>query len=786
MKEKPNDINMLSIKPLRPASAASDTTARYIPTSLSWTRLLLCLASIFLTWLSLLYTKIGRTGAGELEMKTNGPYDSEYPSLGINITYIYNNKAAGPGAAFDPHSHGAYPTEYLPVESFKWDRIKFNLPGNWSANTDDNVIAQSQRIELEGGSMLSREFHVLYAGDWIDDIPLVNGDPIGLPLSSITLPKSTWPNHLHVFALSVVPCILQARSLMSVRRAVFTTQWEIIKGFKAYAVEVTVVNPLPSAVASDRDTWHQGLGIVGVVGSNIRTVRHGTLYRIIPSDEIRVKVWVVPTYKTPAFGIDGSFEVVLHDEDGALVETHGRTVFEYSGAFAASSSERTTPEWWEDAKFGIFIHWGIYSVPGWAPGELGWYGEWYNWWLHKWPQPWNGYWKHHLDTYGSGVVYDDFIANFTGSDFNASAWVNLFADAGAKYFVLTTKHHDGFALFDTKGTTHRSSYHLGPRRDFLRELFEAAKAETPQLKRGTYITMPEWFNPDAGRGGYGFGDFPGTLAHNAYNDTMLELYTGRLRNKDYLRDIQLAHMKMLAYDYETEIIWCDIGGPNLTKEFAQDWYPFAESQGRQVVMNNRCGDLPQFDTPELELFSSIQSTKWETSESIDPYSYGYNRATTNDQYKNATTILHRLIDIVSKNGNYLLNVGPSGTGLIIPPMISRLLEVGRWLEHSGSCIYGTKYFFLGAEYGTLRFTQTAETFCIISLSRPENRTLEVDTLVPVTNGDKISLLGGGAAGLDLPFRYQGKKLIIDAPEEAFKEVQHAWVFRVAYNVKHPS
>lgn len=90
------------------------------------------------------------------------------------------------------------------------------------------------------------------------------------------------------------------------------------------------------------------------------------------------------------------------------------------------------------------------------------------------------------------MVYDDFIANFTAANFNASEWVQLFDDAGAKYFVIVTKHHDGFALFNTKDTTHRSSWHLGPKRDFVRELFDASKLLKPDMKRGTYITMPEW------------------------------------------------------------------------------------------------------------------------------------------------------------------------------------------------------------------------------------------------------------------------------------------------------
>ncbi|KAG9016112.1 hypothetical protein FRB93_011586 [Tulasnella sp. JGI-2019a] len=812
----------------------SPSTRSWTPNAKQWS--LLLLISSAATWLSLYsgwYKAAYKSPA--FEPITAMENTAGYPSFSLNITHLYNNKAAGPGADFDPHSHGAYPAEYLPTSSFVYDGIQFALPENWSSDAQDNMIVQSQSLKF-AEPRLTREFHVLYAGDWIDGesedvftfnfedgtsehvelsaknwwtLHWLNQGVIRMPyhlvpsginhnvtqiyhwstavssdsaLVSIILPNSTWPNHLHVFAASVVVINPESgpQSQISIRRAIFTTQWEMIDGIKAWAVEVTVANPLPSALAHERDFWIRSPHALSIFGSKVRTVRLGWYYRIAPSDEKMVKVWVVPIGEVEPSGISDTITVVVQDQEGNLVNTSGQETFEITGAISSSPSSRNTPEWWDDAKFGIFIHWGIYSVPAWSPGVGGWYAAWYNWWLHKWPQPWNGYWKHHIDTYGPDVTYDDFIANFTASEFNASSWVNLFADAGAKYFVLVTKHHDGFALFDTKDSTHRSSYHLGPKRDFIRELFDAAKAETPDIKRGTYITMPEWFNPDAGAGGYGFGDFPGHLPVNPYNESSVDPYTGRLEGKDYLRDIQLEHMKMLAYNYETEIMWCDIGGPNLTREFAEDWYPFAESQGRQVVMNNRCGDLPQFDTPEYSKFSSIQTVKWETSEGIDPTVYGYRADTKDYEYKSAERLLHTLIDIVSKNGNYLLNLGPTGTGLIIKPMVDRVLEVGRWLKHSGDCIYGTRYFFLGAEHRSLRFTQTPKTFCIISLERPINGTLDVHRLVPVIGGDSISLLGGGKAGQDLKWKHNGTTLIIDVPEEAVDQVDHAWAFQVTY------
>ncbi|KAG8897839.1 hypothetical protein FRB99_007882 [Tulasnella sp. 403] len=601
------------------------------------------------------------------------------------------------------------------------------------------------------------------------------------PLVSVTLPESHWPNHFHLFSLSLVPSDTHAvRPKISVRRVLPTTKWRIIDGIKAYALEVTLTNPLPSSNIAKSELWVKGPYTVSVGGDELKTVLPGVVDRIMPSDEVRVKVWVVETSPSvPAAAFGGRVKVKVSGETDRVTEVFGD--FDLAKAFDPSPATRDTPEWWDDAKFGIFIHWGLYSVPGWAP--KGWYAAWYWWWMHKWPNPDNGFWRYHKEHYGTDVVYDDFIEEFKPSQFNASEWIDIFGESGAKYFVLVTKHHDGFALFDTKDSTHRSSWHLGPKRDFIRELFDAAKAERPEMHRGTYISMPEWYNPDSGAGGYGFGDWPGQLAHNAFDYSKLEPYTGRVPGKDYLRDQQLAQMNMLAYDYDTEIMaspWCDIGGPNLTNEFAEGWYPYAESQGRQVVMNNRCGDIPQFDTPEYTRFSSIQTVKWETSEGIDPHCYAYNRATKPEEYKSARTVLHSLIDIVSKNGNYLIGLGPTADGIIVEPVVERMLDVGKWLKHSGDCVYGTKYFFPGAEHHDLRFTQTDSTFCIISFEKPQDGQLRVGRDVPVMNGDKISLLGGGKAGEDLKWHLEGGKLVVDVPDEAVELVELAWAFKVEY------
>ncbi|EJT97023.1 glycoside hydrolase, partial [Dacryopinax primogenitus] len=440
---------------------------------------------------------------------------------------------------------------------------------------------------------------------------------------------------------------------------------------------------------------------------------------------------------------------------------------------------------WDEAKFGIFIHWGVFSVPAWAP--VGYYAEWYNWWLHSPCEDGGATQKHHIETYGRNVVYDDFIPQFTASKFNATDWIQLFEDAGAKYFVITTKHHDGFALFDTQHTSHRSSFHLGPRRDLVRELMTAANRS--KLHTGTYFSMPEWFSPDYAK--YGIDRFPGGLAEDPFRKGRREAYTGRTDVGDYLRDVQLRQMQLLAEEYGTEILWCDIGGPNLTHLFAPSFYSRALAHGKQVTMNNRCGSHASFDTPEFARFSSIVRGSWETSEGIDPYSYGFNRRTKPEEYRSAGTIVATLVDIVSKNGNYLLNLGPDEEGTIVEPMRERLRKVGDWLRHSGSCIYGavrspfSTYSSLGAELGSLRFTQAPKHFCIIALSRPATNTLFIPSsrAVPLSEGDRVTLLGsGGEAGAPRPLDWtvDGEGVTISAEEWEWDAVEYAWAFRIEY------
>jgi alpha-L-fucosidase len=195
--------------------------------------------------------------------------------------------------------------------------------------------------------------------------------------------------------------------------------------------------------------------------------------------------------------------------------------------------------------------------------------------------------------------------------------------------VQVSKHHDGYAIFDLpSNVTKRTSVALPPHRNLLQELFDAAAKYQPHLHRATYYSLPEWFHPDYRK--YGFAQWPGGNATNPFTKETLP-YTGYVPVKDYVTYIILPEMNALA-DMGTEIMWCtpsalphfnfpyqtnyhagDIGGPNMTAEFAASWFNRAATQGRQVVMDSRCGLPGDFDTPEYARYGAVQRRKWESN-----------------------------------------------------------------------------------------------------------------------------------------------------------------------------
>ncbi|KAF8865386.1 glycoside hydrolase [Acephala macrosclerotiorum] len=606
-------------------------------------------------------------------------------------------------------------------------------------------------------------------------------------LVSITLPNVTTGSNsgpggaavktrLHLFSVSMLPATGSGAGIeLEVQYARSTQMW--MEGTnKTQIIEVVIDNVGEEWVLSKN-------GVKVLISSpGYQIMVPGYIKRLRPGDQARVQVGVVNADGVAA-GTVGNATVVVSgvgvNSSYTFNATYGIAPYE---ATYESIYSHETPNWYNKAKYGIFIHWGVYAVPGWGNvGKNETYAEWYWYDQNLGPSTPEQTYQYNLATYGRDHVYDDFIQNFTASAFNPKEWVDLFSDAGANYFVQVSKHHDGYALFDLPANvTQRTSVAQHPHRNLLQELFDAAAMYQPQLHRATYFSLPEWFNPAYKE--YGFGSWPGGNATNPYTNATLP-YTGFVEVEDYVPDVILPEMNALA-DMGTEIMWCDIGGPNMTAEFASAWFNKAAESGRQVVMDNRCGLPGDFDTPEYARYDAVRTRKWESNLGMDPFSYGYNRATPTASYMNASTIITSLLDIVSKNGNFLLDIGPMANGTILDVEAANLREAGTWIKNHSEAIFNTTYWFITPEENgagqELRFTQTGNAFYICSSVKPGSD-LVIESPVPWVEGDNVTVVGGNASGTVVPSRkVENGSLVLGMDESVRNGEVFAWVFKISY------
>jgi alpha-L-fucosidase len=344
-----------------------------------------------------------------------------------------------------------------------------------------------------------------------------------------------------------------------------------------------------------------------------------------------------------------------------------------------SIDKRPTPAWFTDAKFGIFIHWGVYSVPAYAPvipGKLA-YAEWY----------WNamvrgkdtkanavqqGTWEYHRRMYGADYDYKDFAPLFRAELFDPDHWASVFERSGAKYVVLTSKHHEGFTLGPNQQASATwgrpwNAVEIGPKRDLLGDLTQAVRRRN--LKMGIYYSLYEWFNP------LWLSDKP-----------------------RYVREHMTPQFKDVVMRYRPSIIFSD-GEWDLP---SADWrspellaWLFNESPVKEeVVINDRWGKDSRhkhggYWTTEYTPGMSGMDHPWEESRGMG-FSYGYNRAERLEHYHTGRQLVVMLVDLVSRGGNLLLDIGPDADGTIPVIMEQRLIEIGSWLKVNGEAIYGTK------------------------------------------------------------------------------------------------
>jgi alpha-L-fucosidase len=334
------------------------------------------------------------------------------------------------------------------------------------------------------------------------------------------------------------------------------------------------------------------------------------------------------------------------------------------------------PEWFVDGKFGIFIHWGVYAVPAFS-------SEWY---------PRNMYRKdrkeysHHIETYGEHTKfgYKEFVPMFTAEKFNADTWAELFKASGARYVIPVAEHHDGFSMYDSE-LNKWNSVKMGPGKDIIGLLKKSIEKEGLIFGLSSHRAENAWFF----NGGM---EFPSDV-----QDMSIDLYGRRYEREKYTEDFArewLAHTYELVNKYEPKLIWFDwsVNNPVLMpyfNKFMAYYYNNALDWGEGVVVNTKQGYPTNVQVWDVERGKSGKMMKfpWQTDTSVGKKSWCY---IDGEENKTPEQIIHDLIDIVSKNGNLLLNIGPKADGTITDEQKDVLLSIGEWLKVNGDAIYGTR------------------------------------------------------------------------------------------------
>ncbi len=357
-------------------------------------------------------------------------------------------------------------------------------------------------------------------------------------------------------------------------------------------------------------------------------------------------------------------------QDGAA---EGASVRDVAAVDSVGDDDRMS--WWREARFGMFIHWGVYAIPagtydGDRVGRSG--GEWI---MTRAPIPLR--------------EYERFAGEFNPVRYDAEEWVQLAADAGMKYIVITSKHHDGFSIYDSEVSDYDvTATPFG--RDALKELAEAARRHG--MKLGFYYSIMDWHHPDAQ--GPNYPD-----------------YNAQIPNPNFARYVESymkPQLRELLTDYgDVAVLWFDGDWiADWTEEYGRDVYEFARALQPEVIINNRVGKgrerrreegiirgltkeghVGDFGTPEQDVPpQGLPGVDWETCMTMNG-TWGFKSY--DDDWKDTRTLVRTLIDVASKGGNFLLNVGPTAEGLIPAPSVARLREMGAWMKVNGEAIYGT-------------------------------------------------------------------------------------------------
>jgi alpha-L-fucosidase len=415
------------------------------------------------------------------------------------------------------------------------------------------------------------------------------------------------------------------------------------------------------------------------------------------------------------------------------------------------------PSWYNDAKLGIFIHWGLYSVPAWAPtsGELGkvpmnrWFYEnaYAEWYLNSLRLKDSPTYKHHVAKYGANFDYYNFAADFEKGiqSWKPEAWASLFKNTHAQYVVLTTKHHDGFTLWPSKvPNPKRPGQKLSVTRDLAGELTKAVRGAG--MKMGLYYSGGlDWTFESRP-----IAQFP-------------DLFSTAPKTEEYGRYAE-AHWRELIDRYQPSVMWNDIAYP--PTGHVQDLFATYYNKVSDGVINNRFSvPWADFTTPEYAKYDKITEKKWESCRGLG-FSFGYNQAEGPEQVIASDKLIELFVDIVSKNGNLLLNIGPKPDGSISDIQVDRLKALGAWLDKNGEGIFASHPWVRPSastpETGEIRFTKKGDAVYAYLFKSPKGGELKIPGVIAAP-GTKVTVLGTGET---VSHTQQGVDLMVKAPAKA--------------------
>lgn len=437
----------------------------------------------------------------------------------------------------------------------------------------------------------------------------------------------------------------------------------------------------------------------------------------------------------------------------------------------ASLDSRPLPQWFDEAKIGVFLHWGVYSVPSYAPhrSEVSFpdraYAEWYAHYVQESDSPQRAF---HERAYAGKTLYQDLAASWDPVFFDADEWMRLFRYAGAKYFIPTAKHHDGFCLYNSAYSHNWNSVDIGPKRDIIEELMNAC--DKYGITRGMYYSILEWFHPYMRDGEKGVYRYAGEKMLPQFKE-LVERFRPHILFSDG------------SWDYPSDA-W-------RSKEFLA-WLYNESSVRETVVVNDRWGSETiaahgGYFTSEYEFINSQAMSEEEAREKFRThkfsegrslgYSFGFNRNERYSDYLTERELIETLTDVICRGGNFLLNVGPCADGTIMPLIEERLVQLGDWMKVNGEAIYGSRPVHvdgLSEGCGSVCVGDDVYIFC---RRYPK---VELKLRSPLFTGGDIRLLGSDAP---VPGRVGGGEAVFTAPCLTVDEMpcRCVYTFRIRKN-----